>query len=601
METTVRGTRTSLEPSLEETRALIQVAQGLRPAHTYIANGKLVNVYSGEVIPANIAIYGSRIAYVGALDRMVGEDTQVIDASGYYLVPGYIDAHCHSDLTYLPQNFLARAVTTGLTACFSDSFYLSSIFSADDFLRVVDELSALPVKFFTGVRGETQAYPMLDETALYGPDDLARILEHPRVLGISEVTSWKLALDADPLLLEKFHLAHSRGKRVEGHTAGANYDELNALYSAGVTDCHEPINAQQLLDRLRLGYWVMLRHGSIRQDMAVLAKTVLESRACTGRLMLTPDAMYAMDLVQSGYMDFTLRAAIRNGFDPVTAIQMATINPATYLGLDGAIGGISPRRYADILFLRDLEEPAPERVIASGQLVAEKGELLVEFPPVRLAEYALNLCTETSRSFGEIRPEFFCIPAEVDEVDFPVIELINVVINKRADHRLPVVDGFIRCDPSRDILKVALLDGKGGRVTNAFISGFGSAVGAYATSYNILREVLVVGSDEADMALAANRVLELGGAAVMVDRGKVEFEFPLPIAGIFSPEPVEAIARHFEEMTNYFKARHFKHSDPSIIMDFLCMATLPTLRLSPSGLYNAREQQIVYPSQKVGR
>jgi len=182
----------SLEPSLDETRALIQVAQGLRPADVYIANGNVVNVYSGEVLPANIAVCGSRIAYVGAQDRMVGEGTQVIDASGYYLVPGYVDAHWHSDLVYLPQSFMARALPTGLTAGFSDSFYLSSIFDADDFLRVVDELSALPLKFFTAVRAETQAYPMLDETQLYDPEELARILDHPRVLGLTEVTLEKL-------------------------------------------------------------------------------------------------------------------------------------------------------------------------------------------------------------------------------------------------------------------------------------------------------------------------------------------------------------------------------------------------------------------------
>ncbi|HLB12697.1 MAG TPA: adenine deaminase C-terminal domain-containing protein, partial [Dehalococcoidia bacterium] len=562
----------SLEPSLDETRALIQVAQGLRPADVYIANGNVVNVYSGEVLPANIAVCGSRIAYVGAQDRMVGEGTQVIDASGYYLVPGYVDAHWHSDLVYLPQSFMARALPTGLTAGFSDSFYLSSIFDADDFLRVIDELSALPLKFFTAVRAETQAYPMLDETQLYDPEELARILDHPRVLGLTEVTCWLLALDADPLLLRKFHIARSKGKRVEGHTSGATYDQLNALVCSGLTDCHEPITAQQVLDRLRLGLWVPLRHGSIRQDMGELAKAVTEHGAYTGRLMLTPDSMYAMDLARLGYMDYTLKEAVRCGLDPVTAIQMATINPATYLGLDGILGGIAPRRYADILFVRDLREPTPERVMASGRLVAEKGELLEEFPTIDFAGYAHNRCLETLRTFGRVGPELFWIAAEGDEVEFPVIELKNLVINRRADLRLPVVDGHIQSDPSRDILKVALLDGQGGRITNAFIAGYGARIGALASSNNILREIIVLGSNDEDMALAVNRVLELGGAMVLVDHGQVEWEIPLPIAGIFSPEPVESIAQRMEAMTEYIRKRNFKHSDPHIIMDFLCLA-----------------------------
>ncbi|MDP2726529.1 MAG: adenine deaminase C-terminal domain-containing protein [Dehalococcoidia bacterium] len=599
MKTVQEVERAGLEPSLEEAQALIQVAQGLRPAHIYIANGQIVNVYSGEILPANIAVYGGRIAYVGTQERMVGKDTQVIDATGYYLVPGYLDAHCHSDLVYLPHNFMAKALTTGLTACFSDSFYFSSIFQAEDFLRLVDDLSALPVKFFTAVRAETQAYPMLEETELYDLETLGRILDHPRVLGITEVTCWLLALDADPLLLQKLHLSRSKGKKVEGHTPGATYDQLNALVCAGLTDCHEPITAQQVLDRLRLGLWVPLRHGSIRQDMEQLAKAVTENHACTSRLMLTPDSLYAMDLVRLGYMDYTVKEAIRCGLDPVTVIQMATINPATYLGLDGVLGGIAPRRYADILFIRDLREPTPERVMASGRLVAEKGELLVEFPTIQFAERARNRSLETLRTFGRVGPEIFCIPAQGKEVEFPVIEMVNLVVNRRADYRLPVVDGYIRCDPSRDILKVALLDGKGGRVTNAFLSGYGARIGALASSNNILREVMVIGSDEEDMAVAVNRVMELGGALVIVEQGKVEFELPLPVAGILSPEPVEAIARRMEEMMAYIKKRDFRHSDPHIIMDFLCLASLPTLRLSTAGLYNAREQRIVYPSQKV--
>lgn len=599
VETMLEVKREGLEPSLGETQALIQVAQGLRPAHIYIANGKTVNVYSGEVLPANIAVYGSRIAYVGTQDRMVGEETQVIDASGFYLAPGYVDVHWHSDLMYLPQNFMAKILPTGLTAGFSDSFYLSAIFEADEFLRVIDELSALPLKFFTAVRAETQAYPMLEETELYDLETLGRILDHPRVLGLSEVTCWLLGLDADPLLLRKFHLARSRGKRVEGHTPGATYDQLNSLVSAGLTDCHEPITVQQVLDRLRLGLWVPLRHGSIRQDMEVVSKVITEHGAYTGRLMLTPDSLYAMDVVKLGYMDYTLKEAIRCGLDPVTAIQMATINPATYLGLDGVLGGIAPRRYADILFIKDLRESTPDKVMASGKIVAEKGELVVEFPSIDFSGYAHNRCLETKRTFGLVGPELFRIPAEGSDVEFPVIEMLNLVINRRADLRLSVVDGHIQCDPSQDILKVALLDGKGGRVTNAFIRGFGASIGALASSNNILRELMVLGSSDEDMALAVNRVMELGGALVVVDHGNLEFEFPLPVAGIFSPEPVEEIARRMQELTDYIKTRNFQHSDPHIIMDFLSLATLPTLRLSTSGLYDARKREIVYPSQKM--
>ncbi|MDO8692354.1 MAG: adenine deaminase C-terminal domain-containing protein, partial [Dehalococcoidia bacterium] len=338
---------------------------------------------------------------------------------------------------------------------------------------------------------------------------------------------------------------------------------------------------------------------SIRKDMGELARAVTEHHAHTGRLMLTPDSLYAMDLVELGYMDYTLKEAIRSGLDPVTAIQMATINPATYLGLDGYIGGIAPRRAADILFVRDLREPSPERVMANGRVVAEKGELLEEFPVVRFPEHARDRCQQTLRNFGRIGPDIFRIPADGSEIDFPVIEMQNLVINKRVDYRLPVVDGHIQCDPARDVLKVSLFDGRGGRITNAFIAGYGADMGALASSNNVLREVMVVGSKDDDMALACNRVMELGGAMVMVDNGKIEFEMPLPVVGFLSSESVDGIARRMEEMTAFIRKRNFRYSDPHIIMDFLCMATLPTLRLSTSGLYDARKRAIVYPSQKV--
>jgi adenine deaminase len=591
--------RGALEPSLEETLALIEVAQGLRPADIYIANGQVVNVYSGEVLPANIATYGQHIAYVGTQDQMVGEHTQVIDASGYYLAPGYVDVHAHTDLLFLPHKFMAKVMTTGTTAVFSDSFYLSAIFEEEDFLRAVDELASLPVKFFTAVRAETQAYPELDEQELFSLEALEHILSHPRVLGFTELTCWLLALEGEPLLLRKLHLARNKGKKVEGHTSGATYDQLNTLVDAGYTDCHEAITADQVLERLRVGLWAMIRQGSIRQDMEKLAKAITEHKAYTARLMMTPDALYAMDLVKLGYMDYTLREAIRCGIDPVVAIQMATINPATYLGLDTLLGGIAPRRYADILFLRDLRDPRPERVMASGRLVAEKGEPLVEFPELQYPRYAHNRCQETFQAFGRVGPQLFHIPAEGPEVDFPVIELVNPVINKRVDYRLKVVDGYIQADSERDLLKAALLDGRGRRVTNALLAGFGAQFGALATSSNILREVMVIGANEGDMAVAVNRVMELGGALVMVERGKVEFELPLPIAGIFSEESVEGIARQMGAMTDYIKRRNFKYSDPHIIMDFLCLSTLPTLRLSTSGLFDARERRIVYPAQIV--
>lgn len=584
--------------TLPQIKALIEVAQGLRPADAYIKGGRIVNVYSGEILDGNVALWDRWIAYVGLSDRMIGAETRIIDARGYYLVPGYIDPHAHTDLLYYPTAFAEQALLTGTTTVFSDSFYLTSIFGEKQFLSFLTEIWQWRIKFFTGVRIESQSFPETDKD-VYNEGTLDRLLDDSRILGLSEITCWTMILGQDDDLLSKVTQASNKSKRIEGHTSGCTYDRLNAIVAAGFTSCHEGITAEQALDRLRLGLWIMLRQGSIRQDMPALAPLITQYKADPSRVMLTPDGMYPLDMVEKGYMDYVIKETMACGIPPITAIQMATINPATYLGIDGEVGGISPGRFADILFLTDPKEPTPELVIAEGTTVAHQGKPVVEYPPPKSHRLAKNKCRRVAAGLGRISPDLFKIDAKDGEAELPIIHLVDHVINKRVNARLKAKDGSLQCDPDKDILHVSLVDSVAGRVTNAFLSGFGAKIGGLASTGNVTRDLLVVGVSPEDMALAANRVVELGGALVITNRGRVEFELELPIGGVMNPGSVKEISGKMKELTEYVTGLNFRFRDPHLILDFLCVATLPTLRLSPAGLYDAREGRIIYPSRPI--
>ncbi|MDP2659910.1 MAG: amidohydrolase family protein, partial [Dehalococcoidia bacterium] len=340
-----------LAKSFEETVALMEVAQGRRPAETYLAGGRVVNVYSGEVLEANVAVYGKRIAYVGGSRNMVGPNTNVIDASGLYLAPGYIDPHFHPD-TYCNPHTAAQAVLPhGTTTFFSNSSYLPRIFSTADFARCMEELSNLPVKIFSGVPEQKFFQPQSES---YSWEEMDYLLDRPMSFGFNEVGIWTRILDGNKGLLSKILLSRNKGKRVDGHTAGCSYDKLNAVAAAGITSCHESLVDTEALERLRLGFWVMLRESSTRRDLDQLLPLITREKVSTSRLLLTTDGLTAPDLVKHGHLDYLVKKAISAGVEPTTAYRLASLNVATYHRVDGELGGIAPGRFADILLLRDL-------------------------------------------------------------------------------------------------------------------------------------------------------------------------------------------------------------------------------------------------------
>jgi adenine deaminase len=582
--------------SLEESLTLLQVAQGRQPADVYIRGGRVVDVYSGEILEANLALKGDRIAYLGGSESMVGPDTEVVDATGYYLAPGYIDPHFHLDTYYNPHTLAQEVITRGTTAIFSNSSYPPRMFPTQDFHRFIQELRRLPVKIFSGV--PEQKYPFPGDPEGFTWEELEGLFSEEAVFGFNEVGIWTRILERDETLLRKILLAKAKGKRVDGHTAGCSYDRLNIMVAAGLTSCHESLKAEEVLDRVRVGLYTMLRHSSSRPDLERVLPAVTRHRVSTSRLMFNCDGLTPPDLAERGHIDYLVKTAIAMGVEPVTAFQMASLNPATYHGLDADLGGLAPGRYADILFLRDLASGRPELVMANGVLVAREGELLVGFPSPLYYNYMRNRHAQPAR-LERVSPHMFLVPAEGREVSWPVMQIVNPVVNRRVEWTLQVRGGQVQCDPERDLLKVALVDRQGGKVTTSFLSGFGARVGGMASTENAAYQVIVVGQSEVDMAQAVNRALDLKGGVVVVQGGQVFHELALPLGGTMSVEPVRTLATKVKAMNQYLAEIGCKMGDPYYFFSFLPSTFFPQLRLTTQGLVDVKSWELLVPARQV--
>jgi adenine deaminase len=584
---------------MESRRTLIEVALGRREADLYIQNGRLVNVYSGELLEEQgIAISGGRIAYVGPSTGSVNPGAEVIDAEGAYMLPGYIDAHAHVDFFANPLSLTPHLLASGTTSVMADPHEAVGALGLEGLEMLVEMTRDLPLKFYFSAPVATPPLPELEGGPILSKTEIESCLARPETRAISEVTPWMRLISCDADLLSKFELAQRYEQRIEGHTAGASYQKLNALTAAGLTSCHEAINAREARQRLRLGLYVMLRHGSIRRDLEGLLELVTgETPVDPRRVLLTPDWMDPPAILEHGYMDSLVRVAVEQGVPPLTAIQMATLNPATYLGLDMKIGGIAPGKVADILLVDELNYPVPKLVIANGQIVARDGRAIIDTPvvPPRALRIAWLPHRILPPTFGvtDFRVE---APASISELSVPAIAVVDKTITERRDITLPVQDGCVRLSPDQDVLKIALLNTELPGFVVAFMIGFGARIGGLASSLaHEPHRPVVVGCYEEDMVLALQRMRELAGGIVLVHGGEVLAEIPLPIGGLMSVDSLEDLTAQMKDMNRILKRMGCPQENPIFTIGFLTFSALPWLRLTPKGLWDVKQGRIVWP------
>lgn len=581
--------------SKEDLARLIDVARFRRPATAWIRGGRVLNVYTGKVEPANVALSGDRIAYVGEREPPADGGTEIVDAGGYTLVPGYIEPHSHPSHIYNPVTLSEFALTRGTTTLFQDDIFFFLMLEQAQLECLMEKVARLPAKNFWWARLDPQKTdPELKIP--FTPERIGRMLEHPLVMQAGEITAWKELLDGDPAMVEKMHTARESGKRIEAHNPGATYETLSAMAAAGATACHESITAGEVLRRLKAGMWATLRHSSIRPDLPELLEGLREAgHSSWSRVMMTTDGS-APFYYERGHQDYLVKLALKSGLEPVEAYRMVTLNPATYYGLDGELGGIAPGRVADILFLEGLENPAPARVMANGAFCAEEGRPLVEFPQPDWEDLGVR---PLPRPEWRARPDWFRVAAR--DGPFPVGELANAVILLRSDEELPAKNGAYDLEAlGGDYLHAALLDCGGEWITTGVVKGFGR-VEALASTYNISREVLALGRDVEQMARAVNRVMALGGGICLYEGGRPIFELPLPLFGAMSRERMDSLMRSTGELYGLLRERGYRHEDPIYSLLFFAATHLPALRFSRRGLLFVKTGEILSPARAPGR
>jgi adenine deaminase len=568
------------------TKKIMDIAAGNAFADTVILNADVLNVYTGEIVKDHgISIGQKWIAYVGPdPSHTIGPNTRVIEAKGKTVIPGLIDGHTHLAWLYTVAEFLTYAMAGGTTTIITESlepYPISGLSGTVDFL---ESLKSQPIKIYA-----TAPAMATTSRATMGikRQDLLHLLERDDVLGLGE-SYWQSVFQNPELFLPLFHDVRAAKKTLEGHSAGASEKKLMAYAAAGISSCHEPIKADEVIDRLRLGLYVMIREGSIRHDLETIS-VIKDASIDFRRLILVTDGVTPKRLMEKGYMEYVVQKAIDCGFNPVTAIQMATLNVAEHFSMDHLIGGIAPGRCADLLIIPGLHRIKAEYVISNGEVIAKNGKLL-DLPRVHtFSEESVDSLKLTK----PIQPKAFTIEAGKTQtsVKTRIINMVTDLVTTEIRMDLPVVAGQIMGDMHQDVVKVAAIDRAhhAGKTFTGFIKGFGISSGAFAcTAAWDTSNIIIVGASDEAMALAANRLRELKGGAVVCEKSLIIAELPLPIFGLISALPMPALAKKVAEINHAAFELGVPFCDPLLTLITLTGAAIPFLRICEEGLVNLK-------------
>lgn len=580
---------------------LVDVAMGRATADLVIRNGRWVNVHSGEIIPnTDLAIVAGRFAYCGPdASHTIGENTEVVDAGGRYLVPGLCDAHMHVESGMVTVTEFCRAVIPhGTTSTFIDPHEIANVLGMEGVRLMHDEAMAQPVNVYVQMPSCVPSAPGLENAgAILGADDVAEAMTWPNIIGLGEVMNFPGVAMNDPTMVGEIAASMKAGKTIGGHYASPDLGlAFHGYVAGGPEDDHEGTRMEDAIARVRQGMKAMLRLGSAWYDVATQVKAITEEGLDPRNFILCTDDSHSGTLVNDGHMDRVVRHAIAQGLKPVTAIQMATINTAEHFGLARELGSIAPGRRADVLIVSDLATMAIDEVYARGRLLARDGRLVADIPAWDYPASAKN----TVKLGKSLSPEDFDIaaPEGANSVRARVINIIENQAPTRASvAELKVENGLVTMDRGNDICQIALVERHRGTgtVVNAFVSGFGYTkdCALASTVAHDSHHMLVVGTNKRDMAIAANRLNEVGGGVVLISEGRELALVELPIAGLMSAERAEIVAEKASRLTEAMREMGCTLNNAYMQHSLLALVVIPELRISDIGLIDVTTFQKV--------
>ena len=577
---------------------LVAVAAGRDQADRVFRNCKLVNVQTREVLDGwQVAIAEGRFAYVGAdASHCIGEDTEIFDVNGRYLIPGLCDGHMHIESGMLtPAEFAAAVIPHGTTTMFTDPHEIANVLGLEGVRMMHDEALMQPVNIFTQMPSCAPSAPGLETTGFeISAEDVAEAMGWPGIIGLGEMMNFPGVINGDTQMLAEMAETMNAGKTVGGHYASPDRGAAFSAYVAGgAADDHEGTAEEDALARVRNGMRSMMRLGSAWYDVETQITAITERGIDPRNFILCTDDCMAETLVNDGHMNRVVRHAIDCGCDPLIALQMATINTATHFGLERELGSIAPGRRADMIITSDLKTLPIEHVIARGKTVAKDGKITVDCPHYDWPDSA----RQTVHLGKPLEEKDFDIlaPKGKNTVMTRVIGVVeNQAPTKALNFELPVIEGCVKA--SGDVCQIALVERHRatGHVSNGFVSGFGYT-GNMAIASTVAHDshhMIVVGTSHADMALAANRLGEVGGGVTVFKDGQELALVELPIGGLMSDQPAAEVAARAAKMIEAMVACGCNLNNAYMQHSLLALVVIPELRISDLGLVDVTKFEL---------
>ena len=570
--------------SNDQIKEMILAARGDLAPDLVLKNARIVNVFTKEIESGDVAIKDGYIVGIGEFD---GEDE--IDIGGRIICPGLIDGHIHIESSMIsPSEFAGAVAPHGTTAVIADPHEIANVAGEEGIRYMLEASAGLPVDIFFMLPSCVPATPLDESGAELSADELEPFYKEERVAGLAELMNSFGTVRADEEIIRKIQGANSYGKRIDGHAPFLTGKDLNAYITAGVRSDHECSSAEEAIEKLKLGQFIMIREGTAARNLEALLP-LFDDKYCD-RCMLVTDDKHGSDLIDNGHIDYIIRKAIRAGKDPLNAIKMATLNAAMYFGLKDR-GAIAPGYIADIIVLSDLEEFTVEKVFKNGCLTVDGGKNVraIKSPLIDKEKYSRVF---NSFNLREIKPSDLEIRDEGTKK-----RVIKVIPGQILTEELIVESSSKQAEPDKDIIKLAVIERhKGtGHTGVGFVSGYGLKKGAIASSVaHDSHNLIVAGCTDDDMALAANTVRENGGGLAVVCDGKVLSSLPLPIGGLMcemNVNDVEDILRVMKEQARQLGVN--EGIDPFMTLAFTALPVIPKLRLLTQGVVDVDKQSYV--------
>jgi adenine deaminase len=586
---------------LIDTRALVDCAMGREPADLVVKNGKWVCVQSGEIIPdTDIAVKGERIAYIGPdASHTIGEKTEVIEAKGRFLVPGLLDAHMHVESGMVTVTEFVRAVIShGTTGMFIDPHEIGNVFGLDGVKLMVDEAAVQPIHVFVQVPSCVPAAPGFETPgAMIGPEEVEEALKWPGVIGLGEVMNFPGVFNNEETMHAKLQATRRERKVIGGHYPSLDLGiPFHGYVAGGAQDDHEGTRVEDAISRVRQGMRIHMRYGSAWLDVAQQVKAVTEKGLDSRYFILCTDDSHSETLTSEGHMDRVIRHAIGQGLAPIKAIEMATINTAEHFGLSQEMGLLAPRRFADIVLVSDLDNFKAEVVIAKGKKVSENGQVLIDIPSHDYPHWAVN-SVKLDHEFTA-KDFFLAAPDHKQTVQANVIGVIeNQAPTKHMHFEMHVSNGGVSPDITEDLAKIAVVERHNGKskVQVGLVHGFGfkEKCAIASTVAHDCHQLIVVGTDETQMALAVNKLAEIQGGQVVFKDGELIGCVELRIAGLMSDKPAVEVARQARSVLAGFKQCGCVLNNPNMQLSLLALSVIPDLRITDKGLMNVNQFEFI--------